>query len=220
MNADLKPIFFTEQTFYQPFVAHENVWVRSEYDSAGGMWNQNACTFIIDPIDAIVVPIIYTDTNLGEIIGKRATPMRTREALLKRMTVEHQSMMNAAALYSYTTNKIIEPFVMKAYDLGIEKTKNVSESDLNTMLSELNEHIDNLTNKDKTPIHKGCIDALLIMLKDRFELVKGKTVVMFENDMSNEIFYDTLVKALADELSKIKDPKHRNLTPKIRQHLR
>ncbi|EGR2232152.1 hypothetical protein DZF79_28550 [Vibrio parahaemolyticus] len=220
MSTDLKPIFFTEQPFYQPFVAHGNVWVRSEYDSAGGMWNRNAVNFISDPIDAIVVPIVSTDENLGEIIGERATPMRTREALLERMTVEHQAMMNAAELYSYATNNIIDPFIAKAYDLEVEKTKNVSQSDLDAMLSELNEHIDKLANEDKTPIHQGCIDALLLMLKDRFELVKGKTVFMFEKDMSNEIFYDTLVKALADELSKSKDPKYRNLTPENRQYLR
>lgn len=220
MSADLKPIFFTEHHSYQPFVAHNKVWVSVGYQSAAEMWGQSVCNFISDPIDAIVVPITPTDDNLGEIIGERATPMRTREALLERMTVEHQAMMNAAELYSYTTNNIIHPFVMKAYDLEVEKTKNVSQSDLDAMLSELNEHIDKLANKDKTPIHQGCIDALLLMLKERFELVKGKTVFMFEKDMSNEVFYDTLVKALADELSKSKDPKYRNLTPENRQYLR
>ncbi|ELP5902741.1 hypothetical protein QTV49_004785 [Vibrio vulnificus] len=220
MSTELKPIFFTEQPFYQPFVAHDNVWVRSEYGTAGGMWNRNACNFISDPIDAIVVPIVSTDDNLGEIIGERATPMRTREALLERMTVEHQAMMNAAELYSYATNKIIGTFVMKAYGVGSENIKNVSDSDLNAMLSKLNEHIDNLTNKIKKPIHQGCVNALQLMLEERFKLSKGKTVVMFEKDISSEIFYDTLVKTLADELSKSKDPEYRNLTPENRLYLR
>ncbi|WP_219583327.1 hypothetical protein, partial [Vibrio parahaemolyticus] len=52
------------------FLAHNKFWISYSNTAAKELWNDSHCSFSLDAIDALVIPVSYDFPNLGDHISK------------------------------------------------------------------------------------------------------------------------------------------------------
>ncbi|HHF0555181.1 hypothetical protein NDJ00_23615 [Vibrio parahaemolyticus] len=84
------------------FLAHNKFWISYSKTVAKELWNDSHCSFSLDAIDALVIPVSYDFPNLGDHISKPShdNPELSRDKLAALLNEEDRYCFNTAEALS------------------------------------------------------------------------------------------------------------------------